>query len=273
MAITTLDGVLAGMQKPQFFSKFQWVGTGAGSVGRHYSSWGVPGIPCVGSYDNTLSGVHLQSISSHVPGMIPRSNPVSGNAYLGSFTVGSNMGGQVLLCDRLWHNGGLSVISTSPQTINSGNLYPRDINGSNAGEGVYAGLEVQATVGAGTPTITLTYTNSDGVSGRTGINITSTSANSAASSFYLIGLQSGDKGIASIQTIQLNATWTSGVINLVLFRIIAAQAHSNSQFGFNQTVLTSGLPRIYNGTVPFILIAPQGTASPIITGTYVETHG
>ena len=54
MAITTLDGIIAGAQQPRFFSKTM---VAAAVVGRPASLWAGPGIPGAGSYDTTLNGV------------------------------------------------------------------------------------------------------------------------------------------------------------------------------------------------------------------------
>ena len=270
MAITNVDGIIAGFQPPRFFTKAL---SGTLVAGRPRSYWGTAGAPGAGSFDTTLNGVTLSSTSALVDGQIPHYDPGSGNSYLARFVAQSNQAGMLLLCDRLWHNGGLSATSTSAQSITSPTFPARDANGATSGVGVYVGLEVSAATGAGTPTLTLAYTNSDGTASRSATNVDATVASSAAGTFYRIGLQAGDVGVQSIQSLTLSATWTSGTINLVAYRIIAGLELCGDQTSAAIDCLTSGMPQIYNGTVPFLIFVPSATTTNSIWGTYTETQG
>jgi hypothetical protein len=123
------------------------------------------------------------------------------------------------LADLLWSNSGITITSTSSQTVNSVAWPARDINGSTDGEGVYVALELRTTSGAGAPSFSMSYTNSAGTSGRTGTGVMGAAGTTAgAGAWYVIGLQAGDTGVRSIQSITLSATWTSGSAGLVAFR-------------------------------------------------------
>lgn len=270
MAITTLDGVIAGMQPLRPIAKNV---TPTLVAGKPQSLWGLGGSPGAGSFDTTLSGVALSSSSSQVAGQIPHWDPSSGNAYLARFTATATIPGTILLCDRLWHNGGITITSTSAQTINSATWPARDANGSTNGVGVLIGVEVSSATGSGTPTLTISYTNSGGTSGRTATNIYPTAASAAAGSFFPIGLQAGDLGVRSVQTFTLSATWTSGTINLVAYRILASLEVPAAYVSNSIDAVTGGMPILYNGVVPFIIFIPSTTTASYITGTYVETHG
>lgn len=56
MAITTLDGVIAGVRAPNYFAKAV---TPTMVAGRPQSLWGLGGNPGAGSFDTTLAGVAL----------------------------------------------------------------------------------------------------------------------------------------------------------------------------------------------------------------------
>lgn len=259
MPITKLDDIIAGVKTPQFFAKTTGPSTASG---RYISYWGIGGIPGAGSYDTTLAGVALSSTSSLVSGQIPYYNATATKQmHLARVAGLSNNGGIMLICDRLWHNGGMSITSTSSQTINSATWPARDNNGSINGEGILIGVEVSATTGSGTPTITLGYTNSAGTSGRTATNQLATSATVGAGHFYPIGLQAGDLGVRSIQSLTLSATWTTGTINLVAYRVLSVLEQPVSNLGVSLDALTGGLPKLYNGTVPFVVfLSNSGTA-------------
>ena len=270
MAITTIDGAIAGFQAPRFFTKAL---SGTLVAGRPYSYWGTAGAPGAGSYDATLNGANLSSTSAQVAGQIYHADPGSGNAYLARLAAQSNQAGMLLLCDRLWSNGGYTITSTSAQNSTTPTFPARDANGATSGAGVYIGLEVSAATGAGTPTLTMAYTNSGGTASRSTTNVDATVATSAAGTFYRLGLQAGDVGVQSVQSLTLSATWTSGTINLVAYRIIAALELCSDQTSGAIDLLTSGMPQIYNGTVPFLIFVPSATTTNSLWGTYTETQG
>jgi len=178
-----------------------------------------------------------------------------------------------MLCDRLWHNGGYTITSTSAQNSTTPTWPARDVAGSTNGDGVLLALEVSAATGAGTPTITVGYTNSADTASRTGTNILATSASAIAGSTYLIGLQAGDTGVRSVQSLTLSATWTSGTINLVAYRVLSMLEVFGGNAGYALDALTGGFPRLYNGVVPYLMFYPSTTTTSTVTGTYMEAHG
>jgi len=267
MAITTLDGVIAGCKPPQFFYKAP---AGINSAGRTFSAFYAAGVPGAASAPTPgLSGVALTSY----PGQIPFTNPTAGQlSYLARFACSlSASSGQAMLLDRLWHNSGIGPFSTSVQTINSVAFPARDQNGTSDGVGVLLALEVTNTPATTNPTITVTYTNSDGVGSRTGQNIIGTSAVSVQTEFHRISLESGDKGVRSVQSIQFTGSWGGGVMNLVAYRVL-----STSQIGVGgiptaNDVTTNGMVQLFDNTVPFIAFMVSGTTT--IQGVMTVTQG
>ena len=270
MAITTLDGVIAGFQAPRYIGKAL---SGTLVATRPWTFWAQTGVPGVGAYDTTLDGVTLSSTSAQVAGQIPHADPASTNAYLARFQASVSQAGVVMLCDRLWHNGGYTITSTSGQNSTTPTWPARDTAGSTNGDGILLALEVSANVGAGTPTITIGYTNQAGTASRTATNILTTVASPIAGSVYLIGLQAGDSGVRSVQSLTLSATWTSGTINLAAYRLLAAVEVYGANSGSAVDAITGGFTRIYNGTVPYVMFYPSTTTASALTATYVEAHG
>lgn len=109
MAITTLDGVLAGMQVPTDFTK---IGAGTQVVGRPYTPMYAAGNP--GAMAAPAGGIQGLGLTSK-PTALGWANPVSGNTYLARFAVECINVGTLLLCDRLWENSGNSATSTTAQ--------------------------------------------------------------------------------------------------------------------------------------------------------------
>lgn len=269
MAITTLDQAASGSQPLRPFAKAV---TATLVAGRPASLWSLAGLPGAGSFDTTLNGVVLSSTAAQVAGQIYHSDSAS-NAYLHRLVARATQPGVLMLLDRIWHNGGYTITSASAQNSTTPTWPARDVAGATSGDGVLLALEVSAATGAATPTITISYTNQAGTASRTATNIIATVASSAAGATYFIGLQAGDTGVRSVQSLTLSVSWVSGTINLVAYRVLAelpvAAAFVSSDLDF----LTGGAPRLYNGTVPWLVFVPNTTTASNISGTYTETHG
>ena len=230
MAITTLDGAIAGMQPPVAFSK----AIGPTMVGPPFqlSTWYLAGNPGAGlAPANTSGGVGL---TAPVAGQLSHTNPGAGNAYLARLTGMATIPGMLMLCDRLVQcqgtTAGAAINNTTSsgvaQTVNTNPLPARDATGTSNGAGVLAALEYSAACGAGTPTVTLGYTgwgaNGTATAGHSATLANAIAASGPLGSFWPFGLQAGDIGIQSIQTINISATMTSGTVALVLYRVLAA---------------------------------------------------
>lgn len=276
MAITTVDGALAGMRPPMFISKAV---TATLVAGRPASLWSLAGSPGAGAFNATLNGVVLSSTGALVNGQIPHYNPASGLAYVARFAAKATQAGVVMLMDRLWHNGGFTITSTGAQSITSPTWPSRcptsgtDDTAATTGHAVMLALEVSAATGAGTPTITISYTNQAGTAGRTATNIIATVASSAIGATYFIGLAAGDTGVQSVQSLTLSATWTSGTMNLVAYRLLTSVVCGAAFVDGEADILTGGRPIVYDGTVPWLVFQPSTTTASVISGVYQETHG
>lgn len=268
MPITTLDGALAGMRAPRPFGK---VGNTAPAVGalRAYTPFYVAGFP--GAAVAPSSGINGAAVTAPLAGALFRENPSGVNAYMSKFMVSSSIAGTFWLIDRLWANSGLSVTSTTAQAITPAALPARSADGTVNGDGVFAAVEWSATGGAGTPTVTLTYTDEIGTTGQTS-SFTGL-ASPPTGTFELFPLAAGDTGIRAPTSFIQNATRTSGTMHLVLFRFIAALPVPLANVGFNFDVLTGGMPRIYDNSALQLLHFPTATTAATITGEYTETHG
>lgn len=268
MAITTMDGVLAGCQPPQFFNKGL---SGTLVAGRPHSYFYGAGIP--GAAVAPTPGVGGAALTSYA-GQIPFTNPGAGNSYLARFVgTSSAQTGTLLLCDRLWHNSGLVVTTTTAQTVNSVTFPARDNNGSTNGAGVLIGLEVSTATGAGAATPTISYTNSAGTAGQTGSMVTAYVASSIAGSFYPFSLAAGDVGVRSVQSCTLGVSMTSGTIHLVAYRVLASVGIGGAGAATAVDALTSGLPRLYDNTTPFLIVIPNTTTTTSVMGQMVVTQG
>jgi hypothetical protein len=231
------------------------------------------GIPGAGAYDTTLNGVVLNQTAGQIAGAINFVDPGSGNSYLARLQAMATISGVLVLCDRIWHNGGFTITSTAVQSITSPTWPSRDAFGATNGDGVLLGLEISAAAGAAAPTITIAYTNQAGTASRSGVNYIATANSPNAGSFFPIGLQAGDTGARSVQSLTLSNNWLSGTMNMVAYRELARLELVSGNVGNAIDALTAGFPRLYNGTTPFLLFVPSTTTASNIAGNVIWTQG
>lgn len=268
MAITTLDGVVAGLQPPASFYKTSGTMKAANLNHSLFYAAGFPGAAVASS-----AGLGGESLTSYA-GQIPFPSAVGGEViYLARMEgLHTSSVGAVTLMDRLWHNSGFTVTSTSAQTINSGTLAARDRDGTTNGAGVLLAMEVTATLGAGTPTLTVTYTNSAGTGSRSG-TIGPILTTSTLGTFYPMTLQAGDSGVRSVQSIQSSATMTSGSVSFVLYREIASLPLPGASVAVDRDAVALGMPVVYDNSVPFLVAFSTSTTSTVVDGSLVFTQG
>jgi len=276
MAITTLDGVIAGAKPPVPYIKLGAT-TAAVAGQRGFTFWYASGNPS-GSIAGT-AGVNGEQVnnaisSSNTQGKLSRTDPVgAAKAYLARFTGSATTAGSLWLVDRLWQNSGLSVTGNTAMTATA--LPPRDRNGSTNGDGVLAAIEWSATGGAGTPLVTLSYTDSGG----NAANGTFTAVTTPPIGTFEIFAQNttpstSGTGVRAPTFLTNASTRTSGTMHLVLFRVIAQLDVTVANLGNAIDALTSGMPEIYPYSVLQLVYFPSATATtPVVTGQYVETQG
>ena len=77
----------------------------------------------------------------------------------------------------------------------------------------------------------------------------------------------------SLQTTTLSATWTSGTMNMVAYRVLAALELPGVFVPNAIDALTSGFARLYNNTVPWLVFIPNTTTASNLTGHMIVTQG
>ncbi len=197
------------------------VGTAPEAPGQYYcfaKDNGAPGAWSPGTPG--INGRNTNGTTAADLGCITVGNPTSGAWYVRDFNIAASQHGQFILADVLWVNSGLVVTTTTAQTITQPTLPARDNLGTTNGYGVGAGLLVTtATTNAAViNNITLQYTNSNGVAGRTGTM--SYPATAVAGTFVPFQLAAGDVGVRSIQSITLGTTLGGGAISLIAFNFL-----------------------------------------------------
>jgi len=273
MAITTEDGIVAGMKPPVAFTKATFTGEAAGQFHNLAHVAGNPGAWTLGAPG--LAGVAI-STSGQIGGNLNFENPSSANAYLAKLaaSVGANIVG-LLLYDLLWYNTGLAEATTTAQTVNSAAWPARDADGSTNGRQVEIWLTTTtATTNAGAITnTTYSYTNSAGTAGRSAGLAYSWPATAVAGTAVPFALQGSDVGVRSVQSITLGTSYVAGQVDAIALRRIAYAPMVGATSGMLLDWAALGLPRLYDNSALYLMALLSGTAAGAVTGDLAYSHG
>lgn len=268
-AITTLSGAIAGARAPEDLSK---VGATMEAAGVWYSLFYTAGRPGAATAPSPgLAGAALTSYA----GQVPFTNPTAGqNSYIFRFDCTGSVAGKCRVIDRLWHNSGIVVTTTTAQTVNSATLPARDANGTTDGAGVMAALEVSTatTNGSAITNTTISYTDQAGNAGNTA-TIASFPATAVAGTFVPFQLAAGDTGIRSIQSITLGTSYVAGTVHLVMYRDLVEDATSIANVSPGRNAIEAGFVRLFDNTVPMLIWLPTATTAITINGRIIYTQG
>lgn len=137
----------------------------------------------------------------------------------------------LIVADLLNISGGLSAIVTTEQTTN---LPTAPLTRYTNGEGVFAGLIIWTAIGGTITTVSINYTNQDGISEQISpllsFPFSTTGGDRNPGRIYLIPLAPGDTGVRAVKSLTLSAsTGTAGNFGVILFKPLAMMAVSSSQ--------------------------------------------
>jgi hypothetical protein len=267
MAITTLDGAISGVQPRVPYIKTGITMAAVGAM-RAYNPRYASGNP--GPATAPAAGINGTAVTG--PGtQFSRTNPGTGNAYVMGLDMCPSATGTLWLIDRLWENSALSVTSTTAQAITAAGLPARDRTGTINGVDVMAAIEWSATGGAGTPAITLTYTDQTGATGKTATFTGVTTP--PVGTFEIFTPSAASGGVRAPTSLIQSATRTSGTMHLVLFRVLASLPCSLANVGAASDFLTGGAQRVFDGSCLEPIWIPSATAAVNFFGGYAETQG
>jgi len=168
----------------------------------------------------------------------------------------------------------INITSTGTGTHTITWLLPRYTNG--AGINAFFFNSNSTALGAATPNLSLGYTNSSQVTSRatptvlpvgksaaSNSHIIHTGATAAGKYNYAVPLQSGDSGIAEINTIQNATSYVSGEYSVAMYKEIARFPLSTLGLAAERNFLNEmpSLPRIYDGAALYWLVG-SGVATP-----------
>ena len=178
----------------------------------------------------------------------------------------------LMLVDLLGFYPITSVTTTGNQTLNNTVTLPRYTDGA----GVQAFITPSTVMGAATPNISITYTNSAGTGskttpatlpiGNTAAAVTSIvySGTGAGKFGPFMPLVAGDAGIRLVQSINLSASYVSGVLNLVLAKPLLTMPITTLGVTAERDLVNQfmSMPKVYDGAcLAWLMLA--GAATPV----------
>jgi len=251
--------------------KFGVATEAAGVYHSHHAATGIPGAWSPGNPG--LSGRSTYGTESADNGSLYIRTPSGGSSsYLQSFMISTSRANTTYLFDYVWVNTGISVTTTTAQTINSVKFPPRDNNGSSDGVGYEVGILV-TTANTNVSQITnttLNYTNSNGVSGRVA-TIRAHPITATAGTITPFRLQGGDTGIMSIQSITLGSSYSAGAISLIVYRNLSFAGCAIINIPSSNFVDKSA-NKLWPGTCAILVQAPSVNNAATIHGIATLTE-
>lgn len=254
MAIDTMDKLVAALpgQHRHLFKASQ----NARASGAWHSLWRAAGSPGAGAVPPAGNGEVPTLLAT---GAITLVNPAGGNKlYLARFAGAGSTAGTVILYDRLWHNSGFSANITAAQAIATPPTLTRP---NSLGSDVELWGEVYTATGATASTFTATYTNQDGVTGRSA-TYAKPAAAQAVGEMFPFALQSGDTGVRTVTQVQLSAgTGSVGDFGLVLLRRLAEIPMALVNVLADRDAFALGMPEIFQDACLAMLVFCTSTST------------
>jgi hypothetical protein len=166
----------------------------------------------------------------------------------------------LVLYDRLVDVSGIDLTSTGLKNVYSSAL-PRYTDGN----GVEAWLEITTAGTASTPAVRLSdYTDDEGNAGQDAGVSTTLAATPAIRSMYRLTPATGDRGIRSVERVNVITSSTACIANLILLKKIpgAELPLMANQANFLSMVnRLYSLPRIYDGASLSLMLLATGTTA------------
>jgi hypothetical protein len=258
-----------------FSVTFFKTGTAADAAANWYCTAKDGGFP--GAWSPGTPGVNGRVTNGTLAadnGCFPIRNPSLGANYLTGLEMAASVPHTHQFFDVLWVNTGLVVTTTTAQAIAMPVLPPRDINGTTTGEGCMIAMLFTAasTNAAAIANSTVTYTNSNGLAGRTARLIalagSQIPATPVAGTLVWFNLDVGDKGVQSIQAVTLNTSLVTGSISMMITRDIATIGNPIANVGASKNIQTPGI-RLYNDSCVLHCNLASNTTATLYSGELV----
>jgi len=215
MSINSVDDLISGLTNSSQHADYLKVAPAVpNAIGAFVSGWMATGNPAAGVASPAFfSGSDYTCNSGTVGAFSIRDG--SFQNFLAKVTTSCTQAGTLVFADRLWSCSTISGTIQTTMTINNPGSLPSRVTDN--GIGCELWIEHFVATGVATGTLTATYVNPVGQTGRTGTLATVQSA-AAIGRFQNVQLQSGDNGISQLTSIIKTNTWTSGTFGATIIK-------------------------------------------------------
>lgn len=274
MAISSMDQLVAAMtaSTAQVLTWHKTAATSEGA-GTYFDHFLVAGIPGAGSTPTAASsGGTTYTLSSQ--GGLPFTAPVGSNiTYALAWSVACTQAGNIMLYDRLWACSGLATGAGSTTTVTGMTNISRYSGG--LGATIWYVCLTAPSAQTANMTLTCSYTNSDGVSGRTAtVVLGAGSPPPTANQCYPFALQAGDTGVQSIQSVTNSVGGlTGGTHGLMVGKVLMSSHCTIGGNGMLLDGLKTGMPQLASGACLNFLSISTTTNTGYLTGTLTLVEG
>lgn len=253
MPISTLDQLIAAAS--QRVSLFKTASrTSVAAV--PFSVFDLAGNPGAG----TLAGT--STVAGVVPTDTTSGHPMFQNfaggatGYISKIEFGNTVASRLTLFDMLFKAGAYPFNASATLSGQPSYAY-RVPNGTD-----FTNTEIwveAVTAFTGSPVITVTYTNQDGVTGRTTGSVGAGAALTVGRMMQL-PLQAGDSGVQKIESVTCTVA-TAGTFNVLVMRRLWQGRVRVANDGDVHDMLKTGLPVIFQESALFLAVQADGTAT------------
>ena len=247
MAITTLDGYIASAKQVITFLKVTSISTVAGIWFSMFDLSGNPGAG-VSAGTSTNAGVVPTDLTAGTPFI----NAYGGGAtgYLTKLQFGAQVACRLMLCDLLFKAGAYAF--NAAVTLAAQPSYTSRVPGGTDFKGLRIFIET-VTSFTGIPSFAITYTNQDGVAGRT-TGVVSAVVALTARRMFEMPLQAGDTGVQKIESVTATVA-TVGSFNVLVIRPLWTGRVPVANSGDNHSLDITGMPQVFVDSALMLMAA------------------
>ena len=259
MAITTYDGLIAGLGAGQSFliSKASIANQGAGGYTSLWRATGIPAQPAiptatVSTVVNSVGGGAINNTMTVATGL---------TAYMGRLGICGSLSHMFFVCDRIVHNGGLVANTTALTTLNTYDLpTDRDLDLTNYSD-IHYFYEIYTDIGVTGTTVTFGYDSPTSSAQTVVVAIGGASPLNRAGRMFEILPNTGHP-IVRLKTARLTATTgTAGSWGIVGVQELGAGPMGQINIGVMYDFAQVGLRKVSSGAYMMAYIISSTTSS------------
>jgi len=254
MPITTLDQLIAAPRQRVGILKTASMTTAATIPFTVFAQAGNPGAGTLAG-SSTAAGVVPTDADAGFPTINAFGSGATG--HIGKVEFGSSVACRLTLFDMLWKGGAYAFNANQAVTPPS---FAARVPGGNDFVGTELWFE-QVTAATGVQSVTVTYTNQAGVTGR------STGAVSQGTAGIVgrmtpMPLQAGDTGVQAVTNVA-GSVATAGTFNVLVMRRLWTGRVRIANDGDVHDLLKTGMPQIFDNSALTLVVQTDGTASGV----------